>query len=86
MFYGHIGGMDTLARALIIADNILQKSSIEELRRKRYETFDSGTGKSFEGGKLTLEELANYAIDNPETKQISGQQELYECIINQYIR
>ena len=45
IFYAHIGGADTFARALITADKIISSSSYSELRRKRYQTFDSGKGK-----------------------------------------
>ena len=85
IFLAHIGGMDTFARALIIADNILQKSPYKKFRKERYASFDSGKGKDFEDGKLTLEDLRNFAISNGEPKQTSGKQEWLENIINQYI-
>src|SRR6188768_2828040 len=40
-FHGHIGGMDVFARSLLIADDLLQKSPLEKLRKARYATFDS---------------------------------------------
>lgn len=85
IFYAHIGGMDAFARALLAADAILQKSAYKKMRTTRYATFDSGKGREFEQGKLSLTDLANIATANGEPKQISGQQELYENIINQYI-
>ncbi len=85
LFYAHIGGMDAFARALLIADNILEKSPYKKLRQERYASFDSGKGKEFEEGKLTLEDLRNHAIAH-EPKPVSGKQELFENIINQYIR
>jgi xylose isomerase len=85
IFLAHIGGMDTFARALIIADAILQKSPYKKFREQRYASFDSGSGKDFETGKLTLEDLRAFAIANGEPKQISGKQEWLENIINQYI-
>ncbi len=85
LFYGHIGGMDTFARALVIADNIMQKSPIEKMRKERYSTFDSGNGAKFEKGELTLEQLAEIGDSNGEPPVTSGQQELYEIFINQYI-
>src|SRR5690606_6676891 len=45
-FYGHIGGMDTFARALMIADDLIQKSPLEKMRKDRYATFDSGKGSA----------------------------------------
>jgi xylose isomerase len=85
LFYAHIGGMDTFARALIIADNILNKSDYKKLRKERYASFDGGKGKEFEDGKLSLEELRNYAIEKGEPEMISGKQEYYENIINYFI-
>ncbi len=85
LFLAHIGGMDTFARALIIADQILTHSPYKKFRKERYQTFDSGKGKDFEDGKLGLEDLRNFALSNGEPKQISGKQEWLENIINQYI-
>jgi len=85
IFHAHIGGMDAFARAAVIADNILNKSSYKKIRKDRYASFDSGKGREFEEGKLTLETLRDFAIANGEPKQISGRQELLENIINQYI-
>ena len=85
IFYAHIGGADTFARALMTADKIISSSSYSELRRKRYQTFDSGNGKDFENGKLELNDLYNIAKDSNEIALESGKQELFENIINQYI-
>jgi xylose isomerase len=85
LFYAHVGGMDVFARALIIADNILQKSEYKKLRKDRYASFDTGKGKAFEEGKLTLEDLRSYAIENGEPKTISGRQEYLENLINRFI-
>lgn len=85
LFYAHVGGMDIFARALITADNILQKSEYKKLRADRYASFDNGKGKEFEEGKLTLEDLRTYAIQNGEPKVASGRQEYIENLINRYI-
>jgi xylose isomerase len=85
MFHAHIGGMDCFARALIIADNVLQQSLYKKFRKERYASFDSGKGKEFEEGKLGLEDLRAYAIAKGEPDQISGKQEWLENMINQYI-
>ena len=85
LFIAHVSGMDTFARALVIADKILKDSDYLKMRKKRYESFDKGAGKDFEKGKLTLAKLRDIAeeIGEPETK--SGKQELYEQLINMYI-
>ncbi len=85
IFHAHIGGMDAFARSLVIADNILQKSSYKKFRKERYASFDSGKGSDFETGKLKLEDLRDFAVANGEPKQSSGRQEWLENIINQYI-
>ena len=85
LFHAHIGGIDTFARALITADTILQKSEYTKIRSTRYASFDAGKGKDFEAGKLSLEDLRAYAVENGEPSPISGQQELIENIINRYI-
>jgi len=85
LFHAHIGGIDTFARALITADTILQKSEYRKIRSTRYASFDAGKGKEFEQGKLSLEDLRAYAVENGEPNAISGQQELIENIINRYI-
>ena len=86
IFIAHIAGMDAFARALEIAADVLEKSPYLQMLSERYASFDSGKGKEFEEGKLSLEELRDYAIElGREPKQISGKQELYEAIINMYI-
>ena len=85
LFYAHIGGMDAFARALITADNILNKSDYKKLRKERYASFDSGKGKEFEEGKLSLEDLRNYAVEKGEPGMVSARQEYYENIINRFI-
>lgn len=85
LFYAHIGGADIFARALITADQILEKSDYKKVRKDRYASFDSGTGKDFEQGKLSLEDLREYAIGNGEPERRSGKQEYLENLINRYI-
>lgn len=85
LFYAHIGGMDTFARALIIADKIIQGGPIESMRKERYASFDSGDGAKFDTGKMDLEALAKIGNSRGEPAQTSGQQELYENIINRFI-
>ncbi len=85
LFYAHIGGMDAFARALILADNILNKSDYKKLRKDRYASYDKGKGKEFEAGKLSLEDLRNFAVKNGEPETISGKQEYYENLINRFI-
>ena len=86
LFYAHIGGMDAFARSLIIADNILQKSDYKNIRAERYASYDSGKGKDFENGLLSLEDLRNIAAAAGEPAVTSGRQEYLENLINRYIK
>jgi xylose isomerase len=86
LFIGHISSMDTMARALVIANNILENSNYLKLKNGRYASFDSGDGAKFEKGALDLAALAGLAAKNGEPKRISGKQELFEALINQYIK
>ncbi len=85
IFYAHIGGMDAFARALLISHAILEDGEFLNLRKERYASFDSGKGKQFSQGKLSLEELRSLAHKNGEPKQISGKQEYYENLLNKFI-
>ena len=85
LFHAHIGGIDTFARALITADKVLNKSDYKKVRKDRYASYDSGKGKEFEEGKLSLEDLRAYAIENGEPAMKSGKQEYLENVINRYI-
>jgi xylose isomerase len=85
LFIAHIGGMDSFARGLVIADRILSDPRSSELRYGRYSSFDSGDGKRFENGELDFVALRNLAASNSEPLQYSGRQELYENLINDYI-
>ena len=84
IFIAHIAGMDVMARALESAAKLLEESPYKQMLKDRYASFDSGKGKDFEDGKLTLEEVVAYAKTVGEPKQTSGKQELYEAIVNMY--
>ena len=85
IFIAHISAMDVMARALLVAADLLEKSPIPAMVKERYASYDKGVGKDFEDGKLTLEQVVEYARKNGEPKAVSGKQELYEAIINMYI-
>ena len=84
IFIAHIAGMDAMARALLNAADLIQNSPIPQMVRDRYASFDSGLGKKFEDGQMTLEEVYEYGKQVGEPPLKSGQQELYEAIVNMY--
>ena len=85
IFVAHISGMDTFARALVIAHNILEKSPYRQFRQERYASFDTGEGAAFERGQLSLQDLRRIAHESGEPMLKSGKQEWLESIINRYI-
>jgi len=85
MFIAHIGGIDTFARALLIAHELLETSGLTAMRQRRYSSFDSGRGHSFEQGRLSLTDLRDHAAAAGEPAPISGKQELIENLINDAI-
>jgi xylose isomerase len=83
---GHINSMDILARGLLIADAILESSEYSSLRKERYASYDAGMGARFERGELELEELAQLAAELGEPEMKSGKQELFEGLVNRFLR
>ena len=81
----HIAGMDVFARALLVAERILAESPYRAWRHERYASFDTGRGLEFEAGKLSLDDLHAHALEADEPAMISGRQEFYERLINQYL-
>ena len=84
LFYAHIGGMDTFARALKIADQIIQDGRLEELMRLRYASWDSDLGRSIEAGNASMAELEAHALKTNVQSIDSGRQELIENLLNGY--
>ena len=85
IFMAHIGGMDVFARALVIADKIKTESPYLQIKKDRYSSFESGNGKAFANGDLSLEDLRKIAQEVGEPAQLSGKQEMLEQLINWYI-
>ncbi len=85
LFLAHIGGMDAFARGLEVAHALLTASPWEQWRTQRYASFDSGAGRDFAQGKLSFADLHALALKSGEPAQLSGQQEKYENLINQYL-
>jgi xylose isomerase len=86
IFIAHISGMDAMARALLNAADIIEHSELPAMKKARYASFDSGIGKEYEEGKLSLEQIVDYAKKNGEPKQTSGKQEKYETIVALYCK
>lgn len=85
LFIAHIVGMDTFARALLIADKLISEKRITDFRDNRYLSFHEPAALKFEKGELNIEDLHALAIEKGEPELQSGKQELIESIINNAI-
>ncbi|MEO7663700.1 MAG: xylose isomerase [Candidatus Limnocylindrales bacterium] len=86
LFHGHIGGIDTLARALLVAARLVEDGELERRRAARYAGWDAGIGTAISGGSESLETLAAAALDGRiDPSPVSGRQELLENVVNRAI-
>jgi len=85
LLLAHIAGMDNFARALVIAQRILDESDYLHRREQRYASFNSGPGRQFAQGKLDLKALAAAAEEKKDLGKVSGKQEYFEQLINLYL-
>jgi len=86
LFHGHVGGMDNLARALLIADKMLTDGKLQAFIDERYAGWNAQLGKDILAGKLSLADLSERALaDKLDPKPRSGRQELLETMVNRYL-
>jgi xylose isomerase len=86
LFHGHIGGIDTLARALLVAADLVERGTLERMREERYAGWSGPLGRSILSGDEPLEVLAGrVAVGEIDPRPVSGQQELLENVVNQAI-
>ena len=48
---------------------------------ERYNSYDSGNGKGFENGELSIKDLYKIGLEQTNFPKTSGKQELYESIL-----
>ena len=86
LFHAHIGGIDTLARSLLVAAAMIERGALERLRKARYAGWDGKLGQSILTGDALLEILTTrVASGEIDPSPVSGGQELLENIVNQEI-
>ncbi|CAM3965332.1 MULTISPECIES: xylose isomerase [Rahnella] len=86
LFYGHIGGMDTMALALKVAARMIESRELDKHVAQRYAGWNTELGQQILQGKMSLESLSNYAQQNALAPQHqSGQQERLENLVNRYL-
>jgi xylose isomerase len=86
LFHAHVGGMDILARALLIADKVLSEGKMQAFIDQRYAGWREGMGKEMLEGKLSLAQIAERVdAKSIEPKPRSGRQEMLENLFNRYL-
>jgi xylose isomerase len=85
LFYAHIGGMDTFAKSLLIAHQIIEDKVLSKFVEERYSSHNSGIGAQMMSGKVGLEEVEKWVLNQPKPILQSARQEMLENIFNSYI-
>ena len=86
LFHGHIGGIDTLARSLLVAAAMLEDGALERARDTRYSGWGSELGGRILGGNVDLATLADESVAaNLDPKPVSGRQEFLENEVNRVL-
>jgi len=83
LFHAHIGGMDTLARALLRAARLIEASDLERFVAERYANWDGALGRAILAGKRSLDDLERYVLaERVDPRPRSGRQEMLENAVN----
>ena len=86
LLHAHVGGMDNLARALLVADRMLDDGKLLELVDDRYAGWREGLGREIMDGRLSLEDLSERVLSQKiDPKPRSGRQEMLENLVNRYL-
>ncbi|MGH2357339.1 MAG: xylose isomerase, partial [Candidatus Limnocylindria bacterium] len=86
LFHAHVGGIDTLARALLVAADMIERRAIEGFREERYAAWRDGLGSSILSGQVSLEDLeGRVASGELDPHPTSGRQEMLENLVNQSV-
>jgi len=86
LFYGHIGGMDVSARALLVAERMLNDDRLRQHVDARYAGWDEAFGQDVLKGKMSLDAVADRVLErDQDTDPVSGRQEYLENLVNAFI-
>jgi xylose isomerase len=86
LFHGHIGGIDTLARALLVAANLIESETLSRPLEERYAGWSADLGASILAGEESLDSLeARVSSGEIDPTPVSGGQELLENRVNRVI-
>jgi xylose isomerase len=85
MFHAHIGGVDVCARALLIAERLIQDGRWQKTVDQRYAGWKAPYFQEVLAGKHSLDAVADRTLQtNQDVEPASGRQEYLENLINQF--
>ncbi len=85
LFYGHIGGMDTIAHGLLNAVALLEDGTLARTREARYADWETDLGRQIFSANSGLTDMANIALKlDPTLNPKSGSQELLENTVARF--
>jgi xylose isomerase len=85
LFHAHVGGIDTLARSLLVAADMLVRRTLQDGVDGRYAPWDGELGVNILDGTVSLEELERRVAEGIEPTPVSGGQERLENLVNRHI-
>jgi len=86
LFHSHIGGIDTLARALLAAAEMVEQGTLAAPRKERYAGWSNELGRAILSGSVTFTDLERrVAAGEIDPRPRSGRQELLEGAVNRRI-
>jgi xylose isomerase len=85
LFYAHVSGMDTFARGLLAAHQIIEDGVLDNFIKERYASYSDGIGKQAMSGQETFESLEQYVLQHGDPAFKSGRQEMLESILHTYV-
>ncbi len=86
LFHGHIGGIDALARALLVAADLIERETLAAPLAERYRGWSDHLGTAIMTGDETLASLADQVLAGEiDPDPVSGGQEMLENRVNSVV-
>lgn len=83
LIYGHVLGVDTLAKALLQAAALIENGQLSEFVNERYKNWGAGIGEKILKKQMSFDSLSNYVKENRlDPRPKSGRQEFLETVLD----
>ncbi|HUF98840.1 MAG TPA: xylose isomerase [Ilumatobacter sp.] len=85
LFHGHVGGIDVMAKSLLVAANMIEDGALSGPLEHRYAGWNDELGQRILNGDETLASLHERQLIAPAPQPTSGRQEVLEAVVHRYI-